>query len=197
LPRGFCGPLVLGGVGGGILTVFEKQLEGEMKTSIEVAEGRVWIYGKREFENLPLSEGIQWILEQIHFGNREVKTDENGRAVSLIIGRDAAPSADSVSVDEAIEHDQNRQTALDLARLFATARESGIEPKLSEFADKVRNAATPEGAYRNTEFYYAFELVALLRRISEHTFLLDAPPILGRQKPLKPSDKQQDAFSLG
>jgi hypothetical protein len=85
-----------------------------------------------------------------------------------------------VSVEEAIEHDQKRQTALDLARIFATARESGVEPKFSGLVNTVRNAATPEGAYKNTEFYYAFELVALLRRISEHTFLLDAPPILGQ-----------------
>jgi len=36
------------------------------------------------------------------------------RAVSMMIGRAAAPSVDSVSVDEAIEHVQKRQTALQI-----------------------------------------------------------------------------------
>lgn len=150
--------------------------------SIEIAEGRVWIYETRHFEGPPrnpLYVGLQWILEQINFGNTTVQTDHEGGAVSLTIGRSAAPPADSVSVEEAIEHEQKRTFALDIARILATARERGIEPRHWKTAETLRNTAT-EAAYRTTDLYYAFEMVALLRRASERTFLLDAPPILGR-----------------
>jgi hypothetical protein len=64
--------------------------------SIEDANGRVWIYGTREFgdpRTHPLDLGLQWILEQIHFGNCEVQIDSDDRPVSVIIGRAAAPQS--------------------------------------------------------------------------------------------------------
>jgi hypothetical protein len=110
---------------------------------------RVWIYEMQEFKGSPkdpLSEGLQWILEQMHFGNLEVKRDSDGRAVSLTIGRDAAPPVGLVNVDEVLDHAQNRRRALDISRIFAEARERGTLPPISEFLEANRNGLT-EGAY--------------------------------------------------
>jgi hypothetical protein len=65
---------------------------------------------------------------------------------------------------------------VNLAGVFAKAREEGVEPQFDGLSKKVTLNAK-EGAYTNTELHYAFELVKVLGRIRKKTFILSAPPI--------------------
>ena len=98
---------------------------------------------------------------------------------TVVIGQRAA---DFETVEEAIEHAQRRSLAVNIAGLLATARERGVEPKYEGLTKKAKISAT-ENFHMNTEFHYAYELVDILENISRHTFVFDAPPIVGRAKP--------------
>ena len=153
--------------------------------SIEIEDGRAWFFEIRscgEPPETPVYLVLRWILEQLHLGCAQLQRDESGDAVTLTLGKDAAPSFPEPIVERAIEYDRRRQSALDFARVFAQAREEGIEPRHVDLAETLRITAT-ENAYMNTEFHYAFELVEVLQRIREKTFVFSSPPIKG---PLPP-----------
>jgi hypothetical protein len=126
----------------------------------------------------PLHEVLAWVLEQLNLGNWLVTRDQNGRGTSLTIGLAAASDADTTSVEEVAENTRRRLLVLNIVGLFAKGREEGVEPQHSGTAEEVRMTATA-AAYTNTEFHYAFELVDLLRRIRENSFVFTAPPIQG------------------
>jgi hypothetical protein len=69
--------------------------------------------------------------------------------------------------------------AVDIAGLFAKARERGIEPQFSDLA-RTAHAAMDENGRMNTEFHYAFQLTQILKRIGAHTFVFEAAPVVGK-----------------
>jgi hypothetical protein len=149
--------------------------------SIEIDENGAWMFKGRSCGHLPnaaLHEVLRWALQQLHFGCWRLESDKAGEAVTLVLGKNAAiPFAEPI-IDTAIEHERRRDWALDFAGIFAAAREEGIEPDYLEGAEIARFSAT-ENAYMNTEFYYAFAFVDLLRRIREKTFIFANLPIKG------------------
>lgn len=148
--------------------------------SIEVEGDRAWLFDIRTCggPDEPLHGMLRWIVQQLHLGCWSREEDELGDVTTLIVGKDAAPSFDEPVVRRAIEHDQKRQLALDLARLFAQSREGGVEPKYAGLSEHIRLTATHDGQ-TNTEFHYAFELLDILKRIREKTFVFTSPPIKG------------------
>jgi hypothetical protein len=145
---------------------------------LEAESGRSWIYDQRSAGTLPetaLHELLKWVFQQLNFGNFEFERDSRGDAVSLTIGKAAAPTQ---AADDAIEAAQKRLLVVDGAGLLAKCREGGIEPEYADFSKRVTQDSS-DWVRRNTEFHYAFELVNVLARINKKTFNLDAPPIAG------------------
>ena len=154
--------------------------------TIEVEDDRAWLFDARSCGELPdasLHSVVRWVLEQLHYGCWLVQRDENGDGVTLVLGKQAAISFPAPVPDTAIEHDHRRTLALSLARVFAQAREEGVEPQHVDLAEEARLSAT-DAAYMNTEFYYAFLLIDLLERIRSKSFVFSCPPIKG---PLPPA----------
>ena len=120
---------------------------------------------------------LQWILEQLNSGAfRFIGDGETPPAHTLLLGRGAA---DYETAELAVEEAQRRSRSVTVAGLFAKCRERGIEPEHSALADQAQLQMNANGRM-NTEFHYAFQLAGILGRISEHTFVFDAPPIVGR-----------------
>jgi hypothetical protein len=148
---------------------------------VEINDGKVWAFLRPSCEDpgeAPLHEVLSWVLEQLNLGNWHVTRDQNGRGTSLTIGLAAAADADAMSVEEAVENTRRRLLVLNVVGLFAKGREEGVEPQHSGTAEEVRMTAT-DAAYTNTELHYAFELLDVLQRIRENTFVFTAPPIKG------------------
>lgn len=146
---------------------------------IDVEDDKAWIFDIRSCGKLPdapLHLVLRWVLQQLNFGMFQLEKDEAGDAVTLVLGKEAAPSFPEPVVDTAAQFGQNRARALLSAGLFATAREVGIPPEYAAEAEQARATATENG-YMNTEFHYAFQLIGLLERIREHTFVFSSPPI--------------------
>jgi hypothetical protein len=128
----------------------------------------------------PLHAVLRWILHQLNSGGAEFRGDEDEPpAHTLVLGQEAAHCR---SEQAAIELGKNRTLAVNLAGLFAKARERGIEPDYGDLAEMVRRTATDAGRI-NTDFHYAFELVDILERISKISFVFDAPLIASRAAP--------------
>jgi hypothetical protein len=75
-----------------------------------------WTYLRRsagELPRTPLHSVLEWVLEQMNFGNFEVERDSRGDVVSVTIGRAAA--MEHVSDDEAIEKAKRRLSAVNFA----------------------------------------------------------------------------------
>jgi len=152
----------------------------EEKFGIEEVGESYWIYKQRspgDPVSGPLYSVLKWILEQLNLVNFEVDIDEDKEVVGITLGRDAIPTFPSEAA--ATKHAQSRFRAVNLAGVFAKAREEGVEPEFDGLSKTVTLNAN-EGAYDNTEFYYAFELVKVLGRIRKKTFILSAPPIRGK-----------------
>jgi hypothetical protein len=155
---------------------------GASNVSIEVDDNGVWIFEVRscgELPDAPLDDVLRWALQQLHFGCWRLETDDKGKNVTLVLGKDAAMVFPEPVVETAIEHKRRRDLALNFAGLFAQYREQGIEPAFEEMAETARVTAS-ENAYMNTDFYYAFELAGILGRIRENTFLFRNLPLRGR-----------------
>jgi hypothetical protein len=153
--------------------------------SIEIHNGSAWIFGRRSCGTLPTArvhEALVWVLQQLSVGHFVVEQDGQGDGVSLTLGQ--AAYAKPINPEHAEEYEQNRLRSLTIARIFAKAREQGVEPEYAGLSDTANAMARESTTGRmNTAFHYAFELASLLRRISDATFLFDAPPILGRAEP--------------
>ena len=94
---------------------------------------------------------------------------------TIVLGQGAASAASAAEIAEEI---QKRSLAVDVAGIFARARERGVEPENEEEYEKAMRLANEYGKM-NTEFHYAYELVDILERISKKTFVFDAPAIVG------------------
>ncbi len=153
--------------------------------------GEIWTYAfgtagqSDQWPGKNLCQALAWIVQQLHLGNYEVRGEEDGEVVSVLIGQ-GAPLNGGVE-DKALgeftealnKHLHERSEAVNLCGIFAQAREQGIQPKFEKTAEKVKRAAKI-GMYANTEIHYAFQLIGILKRIRERSFVLDSPPILGR-----------------
>lgn len=150
-----------------------------IKIGIEKTEDGFWSYVQRSpgvLPETPLFEFLTWILEQLNFGHFGYKFDDNGRVVSLKIGRDIPHSG--TSLEDASENAKSRLLSVNIAGVMAVAREKGIEPEY-ETLSKEANLQITDGGRRNTEIHYAFELIKVLARLNKKTFKLEAPPIVG------------------
>ena len=128
----------------------------------------------------PLHSVLRWILDHLNAGcARFIGDGEEPPAHSVVLGQMASTDA---SAEDAVKEVAERFLAVNIAGLFATARERGVEPEAEDLADKVKRLANENGRM-NTDFHYAYELVGILERIRGKTFVFDAPPIVGRAEP--------------
>jgi len=136
-----------------------------------------------DFDEAHISEVLRWVLEQLNFGQWVHTTDESGRLTSITVGLPAAADAAQMTIDDYAEQLRGRLMAVDFSGLFARAREEGVAPESQELAEEIRLSATEEGGHRNTEIYYAFELLEVLAEIRKNTFVFATPPIVGVARP--------------
>src|SRR5207244_273585 len=134
-----------------------------------------------ELPGTPLHNVLEWVLEQLNFGNFETERDSRGDVVSVTIGKAAAgawhpasssPTRELVSVSDdnkAIENANIRLLAVSVAGILAQCRESGIQPKHAHISKMLTQQPT-DWRNRNTEFHYAFELIKVLARLNKKTF---------------------------
>lgn len=158
-----------------------------MRTSlctIKVINGRAWatLSACRAPGSARLPEVLRWVIEQLHLGNFDDTLDEEGRLISLVLGSAAAPPIDDANMEDIAQHVQTRALAVNIAGLFAVAREEGIEPQHAGLAKRVHEGAEA-GAHDNTSFHYALELTDVLERIRKVSFVFDSPPIKTRATP--------------
>ena len=127
---------------------------------------------------LRLDRALRWMLQQLRFGHFRVEDMENEEVLAVSIGRGigrgAAPTDETR--ESIIEETGERLRAVNLAGLFAEARESGISPEVSDLAETVRSTAASGAGVQNAEYHYAIELTGILKRIRERSFVLDSPP---------------------
>ena len=146
-------------------------------------EGRGWWSYPERIDSppqTPLYSVLRWILNQLNMGCAEfIGEGDTPPAHTVVLGQGAAYHS---SAKEASEEAQRRSLAVNFAGIFAKARERGVEPEYEELVEKAVRLAN-ENAKMNTEFHYAFELVDILERISDKTFVFNAPPIVGRAEP--------------
>ena|SRR2546428_2233712 len=139
----------------------------QITVTVEAVDGVVWSYltpSLGRFPDMPLHEALLWILEQINFGNFRIEADSRQRNVSLVLGLAAAPSSSDTTVDLEKANTRRRLVSVDIAGWCAIAREQGVEPKGRNLLDEVSASAT-ESAYFNTDLYYAFAMVDILKRM--------------------------------
>ena len=156
-----------------------------IKYKVEIVDDKVWCYitpSCGDPTDAPVNEILRWVLEQINFGNWNVRHDSVGRPTSLTVGLAAAAAANELSVEELADKVKTRLRSVNINGIFARAREEGIAAAHSELADTVRLTAT-EAGYGNTEIHYAFELLDTLAHIRARTFVFDSPPIHGKVAP--------------
>lgn len=146
---------------------------------VEKTASGVWTCLQRSPGRLPetpLFHLLNWILEQLNFGNFESEEGEDGDVVTLIMGKRGARPFESL--DKAAEDAQRRLLAVDISGVLAGCRESGITPEHA-YISKAAAQQASGWFLRNTEFHYAFELTKVLGRLNKKTFKLEAPPITG------------------
>jgi hypothetical protein len=153
-----------------------------IRAQIEIDGDQAWTYTIRSCDYIPdapLHDMLRWVLEQLHTGSCRLEKDDTGDVVSVVFGKGAAQTFPAPVWENAEQSFQQRYAAINIAGLFALAREGGIRPEDAGIAEKARVTAT-ENAFMNTDFHYAFQLVKTLKRIHEKTFVFTTPPIAGR-----------------
>lgn len=158
----------------------------KIQMHIEIEGDQAWAFTTRSFpksDGAPLHERLQWILEQLNMENCTVQIDEMGDAVSIVIGKDAAPEFESPVLENAERHFVRRNMALNIAGLFARSREEGADPKFAGLAEEARSLSAQHGGHLSTDIHYAFELLKILERIQKKTFVFKTPAIAGRVGP--------------
>ena len=151
--------------------------------NVETKHNKTWTYLDRsagQWDDLRLYRLLRWMVQQLNFGHFQVEDEEDGEILSVLIGRNAA--LEDATQDAVIEESKKGVHAVNIAGLFAQAREEGIEPEHGGFAEKVKSGTGPGGVF-NTEIYYAFELIDILKKIRGKSFVLETPPILGKASP--------------
>jgi hypothetical protein len=156
-----------------------------LKYTVTKREEGLWGYVEPpliNFDDAGINEVLRWVLEQLNFGQYIRACDSEGRLTSLTFGLPAAADPENLTPEEYSEQLRSRLTSVNLAGIFARAREEGVSPKDFDLSETVRLTAT-DGAYHNTEMYYAFQLLEVLAGIRESTFVFATPPIGGIAKP--------------
>ena len=93
---------------------------------VETEHDRTWTYLDRSAgrgQIGPLYRTLRWMVQQLNFEHFQVEDEENGEILSLS-GRDAV--LEDATRDDVIERSKKRFRAVNLAGLFAQAREKGI-----------------------------------------------------------------------
>ncbi|HUE90464.1 MAG TPA: DUF4145 domain-containing protein [Vicinamibacterales bacterium] len=126
----------------------------------------------------PLNELLRWVIEQVNFGNWTSTVNAEGEVTTLTVGQAAAADAGTTTIDEVLGNMNGRLRSVNLAGVFARAREEGTSPGNVEVAETVRLASTEDG-YFNAEVHYAFELADILARIRHNSFVFRTPPTVG------------------
>ena len=152
--------------------------------TFEYEGGGGWWMNSEEIYPLPktpLYSVLRWILDQLNTSSFDfIAEDGNDMPVhTIVLGQGAAYAA---SAEEIAEEINKRSVAVSTAGVLATARERGVEPEYENKYGNLKRLANEYGKM-NTEFHYAYELVDILERISQRTFIFDAPPIAGRAAP--------------
>jgi Domain of unknown function (DUF4145) len=176
----------------------------KVKIGVEVIDEAAWIFMLRSFANqehnaldAPLHVILRWVIEQISFGCWQPRFDEKGEAVTIVIGQEAADNTfDDPIHESAGAYGIKRFHAIQIAGLFARARESGVPPDWEGMVEMQRNTAVsnppsastapnqidavhPANSWVNTEFFYALQLVEVLRKLHGRMFAFSAPPMRG------------------
>ena len=133
-----------------------------------------------------LCKALNWIVQQISFGNFQVEED-GGEVISVLMGRGVPFEPGEMPAPEVAEKVQElteqRLLSVSLAGIFARSREQGTEPKYKAEHERIAeivNSGKGDGAYFNTELSYIFQFIDILKRIRKRSFILEAPPIMGR-----------------
>ena len=108
------------------------------------------------------------------FGHYVPVPEPDGSVTSLMTGQFALH--ESESMEDFGQYISRALKAVNIAGLFAQARERGIPPQLANFSKRISQEAT-EGARLFAEFHYAFELTKILARIEKKNFKLKDLPI--------------------
>src|SRR5574341_778729 len=161
--------------------------ERTMRTAlctIEVLNGRAWarLSSSRAPGTARIPEVLRWLIEQLHLGNFDETVDDEGRLTGIVLGAPAAPPIDDATLKDIARQVETRALAVNVAGLFANAREEGVEPAHVALAKILRDTAQPE-AHDNTAFHYALQLMDVLERIAKVTFVFESPPIKTRAAP--------------
>ena len=146
-------------------------------------EGRSWWSYPERIDSppqTPLYSVLRWILNQLNMGCAEFIGE--GDTPACTHSRAGTGGGLPFIGKGGLRRSPEAFSGRELAGIFAKARERGVEPEYEELVEKAVRLAN-ENAKMNTEFHYAFELVDILERISDKTFVFNAPPIVGGAEP--------------
>jgi hypothetical protein len=147
---------------------------------VEPTKGGYWCHPTKhrsagDLREIPLSETLKWILEQIIFGHLTCISDEYGDVVSLNIGKHS-PRLGS-SEEEVGKQVFKELLGFGITGVLAQCRESGSYPKSAEAEGKIWEVAN-DNFKRRMEIHYALVLSRLLGHISKKLPSLELLPIL-------------------
>jgi hypothetical protein len=149
--------------------------------NIKQTDDNYWFYLQKSPGDLekgdPLHSVLTWIIEQLVFAMFRLETDNEGNAYTMVIGERASRSFPSM--EEAEKHAADRLLRVNIAGVFAKAREEGTQPEYVDLVETTTVTRTRWAELR-TEFHYAQELVKMLRRLRDVTYDLSPPGVLGR-----------------
>ncbi|MGC9971822.1 MAG: hypothetical protein ABSE56_14665 [Bryobacteraceae bacterium] len=149
-------------------------------SKVDVEKG-VWFHRQRSPGQHPdrdLATSLNWLLEQMLFGQFGMYADtEDGAVVGLNVGIDQpAAGNEKDQVHEAEQRLQTKHVMMQLAGLVANSRIEGVEPRHEEVPTTILRVFQDD-AESYTRYYFAFELVAALKRIDERIHSLSVQPI--------------------
>lgn len=147
---------------------------------VDVEKG-VWFYHQRSPGQHPdrdLAASLKWLLEQMLFEQFGMYADaEDGAVVGLNVGIDQpAAKNEEVRVQEAEERLRTKHLMMQLAGLVANSRIEGVTPDHEGIPEMIIQAFEND-AEAYTRYYFAFELIATLKRIDERIHSLSIQPI--------------------
>ena len=116
---------------------------------------------------------LRWILRRLNEGFVEPRGGQ--LTTFLTIGNE---HPDEPLGDAFARAAKERRMAVNIAGVFAEARERGVKPEHLDIAEELRFAAGESG-HMNTEFHYAMQLLDLLPEMRRRSFDLVTLPLLG------------------
>jgi hypothetical protein len=149
-------------------------------SKVDVEKG-VWFHRQRtpgQHPDRDLATSLTWFLEQMLFEQFGMYADgEDSVVVGLNVGIDQpAAIKDEVQIQEAEKRLQTKHLMMQLAGLVANSRIEGVDPRYEEVPSTIFQAFQDD-AEVYTRYYFAFELIAALKRIDERIHSLSVQPI--------------------